>query len=226
MSEIPPIALCKALSKFQGEVADPKADTENTYFKSKYATLAGVLQAVRPLLQKHGLSVTQGMKPCEHGFLLRTVLWHESGGSIDSELPVPLTDKDTPQSIGSKITYARRYTLQAILGIASEQDDDAEAAMQRTQAGSSRPAPAADSKPARAGSTPARPATPVTGPSFALVEEAVAAMRAAKTVDDLHALVPRLQASKFKGADYDTAHRVLQARRLELAKPPAAAPTS
>lgn len=117
--------LAAALSAFQGEVQNPKNTAENPYFKSKYAPLGDVLNIVRPLLAKYGLSVIQIPSTENDNISVRTLLIHKSGEWIESE---PLTlkmDKPTAQGAGAAITYARRYAISAILGISSEDDDDA-----------------------------------------------------------------------------------------------------
>lgn len=116
--------LIKALSLFQGEVQNPKNTANNPYFNSKYAPLQEVLNIVRPLLAKHGLAVTQSPSSDGKSVTITTVLMHESGEWIEFDPIVLNAEKTTPQGIGSAITYGRRYSLSAALGIASEDDDD------------------------------------------------------------------------------------------------------
>lgn len=116
--------LAKALSNFQGEVESPKNKATNPFFKSKYAPLEEVIKAIKPSLQKHGLSVTQIPITDEGKVGVITILLHESGEYIETSPLFLKTDKDTAQGAGSAITYARRYALSAVLGIASEEDDD------------------------------------------------------------------------------------------------------
>ena len=124
--------LAKALAKFQGEVANPKNTASNPFFNSKYAPLAGIIDATKEALAKNGLSVVQS--PAAHGGMLymSTMLLHTSGEWIESGMLAMTPDKETPQSIGSAITYARRYQLSAILGVSSEDDDDGNAAEPQT----------------------------------------------------------------------------------------------
>lgn len=123
--------LGKALSKAQGQISIAKEDSDNPFFKSKYADLASVWEACRKPLSENGLSVIQCISVRDSKRLLETTLLHSSGQYIVSELD--LTPKDnTPQAIGSAITYAKRYALAAIVGVCSAiEDDDAEAAMGR-----------------------------------------------------------------------------------------------
>ena len=110
----------QALAAAQGEFPPIPLDATNTYFKTRYATLAGVIKVTTPVLTKHGLSVTQTFAISETvGIVLRTDLHHvASDHSVASVLPIK------PQSMGSAITYARRYALLAILGVCGDADDD------------------------------------------------------------------------------------------------------
>jgi hypothetical protein len=124
---------------------DAAKDATNPHFKSKYATLASVREAVTPSLTKHGLSVVQLFEP--HGFegvCIITVLMHSSGEWIQSKLVLPVAKKD-PQGMGSAISYGRRYQLAAICGIATDDDDDANAAAGKPVEQKTPPAPAAQS---------------------------------------------------------------------------------
>lgn len=122
--------LATALAAAQGELEDASKSSVNPAFKSKYADLAEVLQTVRPVLSKHGLSVTQtlGMylEPSSVAPKARiqvtTMLLHKSGEFISDTVAMPLV-KDDPQGVGSAVTYARRYGLAAIVGIAQDDDD-------------------------------------------------------------------------------------------------------
>jgi hypothetical protein len=91
----------------------------------RYAPLDTILAAVRGPLSSNGLAVTQLLDGPE----LVTVLLHESGATLTARSLLPHNDGDTIQQLGSAITYLRRYALQAMLGIASEEDDDGNAAV-------------------------------------------------------------------------------------------------
>jgi len=117
--------LASALKDFQAEVKNPKNVANNPFFNSKYAPLDEVINTVKEPLSKHGLSYIQ-MPNSEDGALvaITTMLLHESGEWIESE-PLKLkSDKPTAQGSGSSITYARRYQISAMIGIASEDEDD------------------------------------------------------------------------------------------------------
>jgi len=124
--------LMKGLLIFQSEVGKISKKSTNPYFKSKYASLAEILNCIKEPLQIAGLVIMQ--IPTNDG--LSTALFHaESGEFIESSYTMPIVKQD-PQAMGSAITYARRYALSAILSLNIEDDDDGEKAMFRGDAGS------------------------------------------------------------------------------------------
>ena len=133
-------ALGKALAAFQGEIKNPNNSADNPFFKSKYAPLNDVLNLVRPVLAKHGLSIVQAPAGDGEHIIIFTTLVHSSGEWIEFQPLTLKADKATPQGAGSAITYGRRYALSAVLGISSEDDDDGNGAEQ--QAKPKAPAPA------------------------------------------------------------------------------------
>lgn len=117
--------LITALSKAQGEMKPAIKDSLNPHFKSRFADLASVWEACREPLSKYGLAVIQTMTHQENGSIcLVTTLGHSSGQWIKSMYPMACKDINNPQAWGSSITYARRYTLSSIVGIAPDDDDD------------------------------------------------------------------------------------------------------
>lgn len=114
----------KALVAFQMEVKDPSRDANNPFFKSKYVTLDNLLQAVRPLLAKHGLSFVQSPSGDGENISVTTLLMHESGQWIESNPFLLKAAKADPQGAGSAVTYGRRYSLSSVLGVAWDDDDD------------------------------------------------------------------------------------------------------
>ena len=125
-------ALAAALSKAQSAMTGAKKDSVNPHFKSRYADLASIWDACREPLTKNGLSVIQMPGKDETGYYLETVLAHSSGEFVSCKLHINPV-KDDPQGLGSSITYARKYGLAAIAGIApDDSDDDGEAAMGRS----------------------------------------------------------------------------------------------
>lgn len=114
--------LAAALNKAQSEMGGASKDANNPFFKSKYADLGSVVAAIKEPFASNGLSYTQF--PIEDGGRIgvETILMHESGEWLSNSFTVNLTKQDA-QSAGSAITYARRYALQSIAGIPSEDDD-------------------------------------------------------------------------------------------------------
>ena len=119
--------LASALSKAQGEITPAIKDSTNPFFKSKYADLASIWDACKTALSKHGLAVLQTMDYRENQMVLITTLAHASGQWVRSTLPI-LPTKNDAQGIGSAITYMRRYSLAAIVGVTTDEDDDGNAA--------------------------------------------------------------------------------------------------
>ena len=116
--------LVKALTTFQGKMTAVKKDATNPFYKSKYATLDTIWETIRKPLSENGLSIVQTMNLIEGNSVLETTLYHTSGEWISgTQLVNPV--KDDPQSLGSAISYARRYSLSALLGVVSDEDDDA-----------------------------------------------------------------------------------------------------
>ena len=126
--------LAAALAKAQAEMGNAKKSSANPFFKSKYADLAEVLDTCREVLSKNGLSVVQPVgQVSDKSIEVFTMLMHSSGQWISSSMNIPMAKLD-PQAAGSAITYARRYSLAAMVGIA-QADDDGEAAMNRRPVG-------------------------------------------------------------------------------------------
>ena len=120
--------LAAALCKAQGVMGGAVKDKNNPFYKSSYSDMGSVIQAIKEEFATNGLSYTQF--PIEDGGRIgvETILMHESGEWMANSFTVNLTKQDA-QGAGSAITYARRYALQAIAGIPSE-DDDGNAASQ------------------------------------------------------------------------------------------------
>jgi len=120
--------LAAALSAFQSEVKDPARDGENPHFRSKYVQIDGLLAAVRPILAKHGLSVIQSTGGNGQDISVTTEIMHTSGEWIRTDALILKAVKADPQGAGSAVTYGRRYSLSAALGVAWDDDDDGNAA--------------------------------------------------------------------------------------------------
>jgi hypothetical protein len=114
--------LAKALVQAQSEMENVKKGAENPFFKSKYADLASVREASIDILNKHGLCIIQTMGNGDGKVKVITTLLHSSGQFIRGELGM-VPAKNDPQAIGSVISYFRRYSWQAIIGLSAEDDD-------------------------------------------------------------------------------------------------------
>ena len=121
--------LASALAKAQGEMHGATKDSTNPHFKSKYADLASVWDACRAPLAKNGLAILQPVTAEGNAVTVTTILAHSSGEWIAESLTMT-AQQNTPQAVGSTITYGRRYGLSSMVGIAPE-DDDGEAATAR-----------------------------------------------------------------------------------------------
>lgn len=153
--------LAAALSELQSRMSTVNKSAANPFFKSKYTPLEDIVDSIRPHLKELGLSFTQGGRMVgENRMVLCTVVIHKSGQWMESFFPLDaVPDKNgviTPQAWGSASSYARRYGLQAALGITTgDVDDDgnlasghesvAPAAAARAAVASGAPAPAGDS---------------------------------------------------------------------------------
>ena len=119
------VELSKALAKFQEEVKQPLKDKNNPFFKSKYVPLENVVEAITDVAPKNGLSFVQWALNDENGRVgVATMLMHESGEWIEFDAVHMKADKETAQGAGALITYLKRYSLSAVFGITSDQDDD------------------------------------------------------------------------------------------------------
>jgi hypothetical protein len=119
--------LAAALAVAQLEFLPIFKENVNPAFRSKYADLATVIAATQKPLAKQGLVVVQSPTTSGKDVILTTLLLHSSGEWLSSDLAMPGTMRDgfTAQTIGSAVTYSRRYALQAIIGVAADADDDA-----------------------------------------------------------------------------------------------------
>lgn len=171
--------IAAALAKAQGEIKGAVKDSTNPHFKSKYADLASVWDACRAALSKNGLAVFQTTETTADGIFLVTTLAHASGEWMRGTFPVQPV-QNTPQGVGSALTYARRYALAAMVGVAPE-DDDGNAASEgtpQTQArtngnGAKTAAPKQNAEP-----DPLREA-------FVRIRDGIAKAKTVKAVDDI-----------------------------------------
>jgi ERF superfamily len=116
--------LTKALIAFHKQIAPIKKDAQNPHFRNTYASLAAIIEGINEPLTANGLSYVQFPSGVNG---LTTRLMHESGEWMEDTFTMT-PSKNDPQGLGSAITYQRRYSLGAVLGIATEDDDDGNAA--------------------------------------------------------------------------------------------------
>lgn len=116
-------SLASAMAAAFGEIEGATKSANNPHFKTKYADLGAVIDAIKPALIKHGLFFTQHPEPSERGITVETWLHHASGQSLSlGKLFVPANKQDA-QGYGSALTYARRYALVTAFGVPVEDDD-------------------------------------------------------------------------------------------------------
>jgi hypothetical protein len=152
-----------ALAKVQAELKNPAFDSNNPAFKSKYASLASVRDAIVPALTKHGLSLMQNVASCDNVISCTNRLMHTSGQWIESDAFCVPADKHNAHGYGSACTYARRFSLMAFMAVVGDEDDDGNAAVA-----------AAPTKPAK--------------PTFKLDMKIVDKFTAATTLDEVAAV--------------------------------------
>ena len=126
--------LAAALVGAQSEFEVVRHDSDNPFYKSKYASLGAMIESTVPILKAHGLAISQ-LPATENGMVgVETVLMHESGEWISNTATITLKDSPNPaQEAGKAITYLRRYGWQAVLGVYSGDDDDAQSLTQSAQ---------------------------------------------------------------------------------------------
>ncbi len=178
-------SLVAALAAAQGEMRAADLDRTNPAFKSRYATLASIMDAIRAPLARHGLAITHTLASQPGGVVVGTALLFGEE-RLGTEILMPLPQNATPQAVGSAITYGRRYGVSALLAVVADDDDDGEAVSapmreagrQARRAEPPAPAPAKAPAPAPTQAPEPKPAT-VAKPSttwpthvMALVEEA------------------------------------------------------
>jgi hypothetical protein len=132
-------SFAKSFSQFQAEVKNPALTANNPHLKSKYAPLSEVINTVRPILAKYGLSFYQDVASEDDKVKVTTTLFHESGEYLESSpLYIPGSrgagKPADAQGIGSAASYAKRYQLQAVCGVAAEEDTDGEDLIQQPNA--------------------------------------------------------------------------------------------
>lgn len=119
------VEISKAMAKFQSEVKQPFKDKSNPFFKSKYVPLESVVESITSIAPKHGISFVQWASNDDTGRVgVSTMIMHTSGEYIEFDPVYMDADKNTAQGAGALISYLKRYSLSAVFGITSDQDDD------------------------------------------------------------------------------------------------------
>lgn len=127
------VNIAPALLKAQKEIGSAKKEAENPFYRSTYADLGEVMRVCKKPCNDNGITILQPEDADEHGNYVETVLLHESGEFIASRMRVAVKSENDPQALGSAISYAKRYSLQAMLLIPSEDDDGEKATEHKTQ---------------------------------------------------------------------------------------------
>jgi hypothetical protein len=132
-SKIEAASLASALAAAFGEIESATKSANNPHFKSKYADLTTVIEAIKPALIAHDLYFTQRPEPTENGITIETVIGHAGGEELSlGKLFVP-ANKNDAQGFGSALTYARRYALVTAFGVPVEDDDGNAASKSQNQ---------------------------------------------------------------------------------------------
>ena len=119
------------LIKVQSALESVGKSSLNPHFKNKYANLTNILSVVKPALNSNNFFLTQKILIKDSSEVLKTEITHKSGQVLESEAPLNIADRNNPQKYGSAITYMRRYSLTALLGIEEEDDDGQKATQQK-----------------------------------------------------------------------------------------------
>jgi hypothetical protein len=115
--------IATALVKAQSEMSNPKKGNTNPFFKSKYADLNAIREAVIPILNENGITVLQPLVHNDGKNFVNTILLHESGEMLESFTEIIYSKTNDAQAQGSGITYARRYGLQSFVCVGADDDD-------------------------------------------------------------------------------------------------------
>jgi hypothetical protein len=126
--------IATALLNAQGEMSNPKKGATNPFFKSKYADLNAIREAVIPVLNSHGISVLQPIVHVDSKNFVKTILLHESGELLESLTEIIYNKQNDAQAQGSGISYARRYALQSFVCVGADDDDGQKAVQAKPQA--------------------------------------------------------------------------------------------
>jgi hypothetical protein len=161
--------ICAAYVAAFAELESATKTANNPHFKSKYADLPAVIDAIKPHLAKHGLAFMQMPKPSDGGISIETILIHSSGDKLSMGVLFVPANKHDAHGFGSALSYARRYSLMCCFGLPQE-DDDGNAAVKSQQA----------------------PAKPITAEQFAQLQDLIDRTGTDVAVMAAHYKVPAL----------------------------------
>jgi hypothetical protein len=126
--------IATALLKAQSEMSNPKKGATNPFFKSKYADLNAIREAVIPILNANEIVVLQPIVHLDNKNFVQTILLHSSGERLDSLTEIIYNKQNDAQAQGSGISYARRYSLQSFVCVGADDDDGQKAVQSKTKA--------------------------------------------------------------------------------------------
>ncbi len=177
--------IAPAFLKAQAKMRAAPKDADNPHFRSKYSDFASVVEAVKSPLNENGIAFLQPVRLTAEGVEVETVLLHTSGEFFSDTLTIPLGKRDA-QSVGSAISYGKRYGLQSLCGLPSD-DDDGHAATEAAPAKQQR-------KPdqPKANGTPAKNGAPAKTPDAAEVQEWSEWLGTDPTLEELNHCVPAM----------------------------------
>jgi hypothetical protein len=208
-------ALLQALCAAVPDISNPRKDSKNPHYRSTYASLEAVLDAVTIPLQKHGLVLTQTLRSSAGAVELVTTLWHaESGQHIESAVPLNPVKAD-PQGVAAATTYYRRLAIKTLLGLAEVDDDGTEASTPARAKTEQAPPAASASAPATSSKAVQQVVEKLGGEQIVTpASEVVAKMLKAKTIVELEDLTTHARTLDPAGKQaartaYDSRRRVL-----------------
>lgn len=203
-----------ALAKAQGVMRGAAKDATNPHYKNRYADLASIWDACREALTANELAVLQPVYSDGARVTVVTILTHSSGEWVSGELTVT-AQQNTPQGVGSAITYARRYGLAAMVGVAPD-DDDGEGAEGRPSGGGDYRKRSAPSTPASARTVTAAPPPPSgsAAPKLSAREELETVILSCNSRTELATVVGRIKT--LPSTDQDALREVYKRRHSEV----------
>lgn len=211
--------LSTAMAKVQSEITDPERNAANEFFKdaggkpATYATLDACMKIARPLLSKNGLALI--MSPVTDGSMagIEWLLCHASGQYLSDRLMMS-PSKGTPQGVGAALTYARRYLISALTGMASEPDDDGNAASNGHAPQPPAPPSTRSTTSSRSASAPAPPKPDA--PATARHKEALFAALKGRHVDPANIAARNAFGAAVLSAGYPGSFKDLTAPQTDL----------